>query len=99
MLERPKSYVSKKPSGKYQGTLMSTRELNFGARRIVVRFLQALTGLSVRIFKMIEVRRFTISSDAIDNIQTKVDLLKYCHDHNIKVRHHVSETNLCNPNS
>lgn len=64
-----------------------------------MRFLQALTGLSVRIFKMIEVRRFTISSDAIDNIQTKVDLLKYCHDHNIKVRHHVSETNLCNPNS
>lgn len=49
--------------------------------------------------QMIEVRRFTISSDAIDNIQTKVDLLKYCHDHNIKVRHHVSETNLCNPNS
>lgn len=24
--------------------------------------------------------------DAIDNITTKVDLLKYCHDHNIKVR-------------
>ena len=25
--------------------------------------------------------------DAIDNISTKVDLLKYCHDHNIKVGH------------
>lgn len=25
------------------------------------------------------------AKDAIDNITTKVDLLKYCHDHNIKV--------------
>lgn len=25
-------------------------------------------------------------TDAIDNITTKVDLLKYCHEHNIKVR-------------
>lgn len=24
-------------------------------------------------------------ADAIDNIQTKVDLLKHCHDHNLKV--------------
>ena len=41
--------------------------------------------------------RVYIFADAIDNIQTKVDLLKYCHDHNIKVRHH-RRRNLCNPN-
>ena len=27
--------------------------------------------------------------DAIDNITTKVDLLKYCHDNGIKVRHYI----------
>ena len=27
-----------------------------------------------------------LTQDAIDNIQTKVDLLKYCHSNNIKVR-------------
>ena len=27
--------------------------------------------------------------DAIDNITTKVDLLKYCHDNGIKVRYHM----------
>ena len=38
--------------------------------------------------------------DAIDNITTKVDLLKYCHDNGIKVRHHIvpfypTHTNIC----
>src|SRR6266550_3997221 len=36
------------------------------------------------------------SADAIDNIQTKVDLLKYCHDHGIKVRHYPLKVNLYN---
>lgn len=36
------------------------------------------------------------SADAIDNIQTKVDLLKYCHDHCIKVRHYTLKVNLYN---
>jgi tRNA A37 threonylcarbamoyladenosine dehydratase len=34
-------------------------------------------------------RKLTSPSDAIDNIQTKVDLLKYCHEHNLKARHSV----------
>jgi tRNA A37 threonylcarbamoyladenosine dehydratase len=31
-------------------------------------------------------RKSPLTQDAIDNIQTKVDLLKYCHSNNIKVR-------------
>ena len=31
-------------------------------------------------------RKSPFAQDAIDNIQTKVDLLKYCHSNNIKVR-------------
>lgn len=31
-------------------------------------------------------RKSPFTQDAIDNIQTKVDLLKYCHSNNIKVR-------------
>lgn len=39
----------------------------------------------------IEVVPLTRYQDAIDNITTKVDLLKYCHDHNIRVSKHHSK--------
>jgi len=32
-----------------------------------------------------------VFEDAIDNITTKVDLLKYCHEHNIRVSKHLSQ--------
>ncbi|KAF9238916.1 hypothetical protein BU15DRAFT_88168 [Melanogaster broomeanus] len=35
--------------------------------------------------------------DAIDNISTKVDLLKYCHDHNIKVFSSMGAGAKCDP--
>ncbi|KAH7915892.1 hypothetical protein BJ138DRAFT_1053749 [Hygrophoropsis aurantiaca] len=35
--------------------------------------------------------------DAIDNITTKVDLLKYCHDHNIKVFSSMGASAKCDP--
>ncbi|TFK31542.1 ubiquitin-protein ligase molybdopterin-converting factor [Crucibulum laeve] len=35
--------------------------------------------------------------DAIDNIQTKVDLLKYCHDNNIKVFSSMGASAKCDP--
>ncbi|RDB17094.1 tRNA threonylcarbamoyladenosine dehydratase [Hypsizygus marmoreus] len=35
--------------------------------------------------------------DAIDNIQTKVDLLKYCHDHDIKVFSSMGSGAKCDP--
>ncbi|KAJ3567934.1 hypothetical protein NP233_g6040 [Leucocoprinus birnbaumii] len=35
--------------------------------------------------------------DAIDNIQTKVDLLKYCHDHSIKVFSSMGAGAKCDP--
>lgn len=63
--------------------------MNYGQRKVEVLCWKAQTGSSVRPLSLIalspDVCLPVPRIDAIDNIQTKVDLLKYCHDQNIKV--------------
>ena len=54
----------------------------------MVRCSKARIGLLVRPSAASYIRdahRLVFTIDAIDNIGTKVDLLHYCHSHNIKV--------------